>query len=179
MSLSQCPVLIVIGRTELWCAWIIDRNNPDKSRDIVVIANYEIPHEDKIWFRSLAHLHFLIANDSLTLTQQISLPLIFFLFLLKQAEEPGMRCDLWVLYSSITTWPKTSPFLQRCVWIGHFGTFRDISWQFGRLSVEFGACRLFSYSCPTISSHNSLIEKNELRRTNGRTDPLIEMRGRI
>ena len=53
---------------------------------------------------------------------------------------------------------KTSPFAQRSVWVGHFGTFRDIfgtyghfgtfwdiSRQFGRLFDEFGA---FDYFLP-------------------------------
>ena len=53
----------------------------------------------------------------------------------------------------------------------------DILGQFGRFVEEFGAFRLFSQSFPTIFYHNLLIEQNAWQ--NGRTDPIIEMRGRI
>ena len=61
-------------------------------------------------------------------------------------------------------------------------TFWDILRQFGRRFEEFGAIRPFSYSFPTIISHNRLIEKKRVMygpTTDGWTEPLIEMRGRI
>ena len=54
--------------------------------------------------------------------------------------------------------------------------------QFGRLYDELGAFGLFSWSFPTIFSHNRLVEQTRDRRpnaTDGHTDPLIEMRGRM
>ena len=64
--------------------------------------------------------------------------------------------------------------------LGYFGTFWDIMGQFGRLYDEFRAFRPFS---PTIGS----LRKTSYGRTDGRTDgwkdgrtdPLIQMRGRI
>ena len=70
--------------------------------------------------------------------------------------------------------------------LGHFGTFWDISGQFGTIWKTLMSLEHldFSQSFPTMFTHNRLTEK-KMRSgrthgpTDGRTDPPIEMRGRI
>ena len=72
---------------------------------------------------------------------------------------------------------KTSPFAQCCVWsghLGHFGTIRKTFWCVGSIQTVF----------PVISDHFHPLSAHWKKRvtdprTDGRTDPLIEMRGRI